>query len=248
MKANYHTHTRWCRHGQGEIEDYILTAISHGYRELAITEHVPHRDNLDPRRLQWEEFPEFNAALDRAFETYGDRIRLIKGFECEYYPECLDTYREFRDRYGYGLLLLGQHRSGKNREIDNFAPKGVYEMECYADEICLGLQENLFRVIAHPDLAVQGYGKGWDEHCERVMRQIFEACEREHVPVEINVNGLRNGRAYPCKEAFLLSKDYDLQYLVGADAHDPKFLCGEPVEDAERFARELGIEVMEFLK
>lgn len=145
MKANYHTHTRWCRHGQGEIEDYILTAISHGYRELAITEHVPHRDNLDPRRLQWEEFPEFNAALDR--------------------------------------------------EIDNFAPKGVYEMECYADEICLGLQENLFRVLAHPDLAVQGYGKGWDEHCERVMRRIFEACEREHVPVEINVNGLRDGRA-----------------------------------------------------
>lgn len=82
MKANYHTHTRWCRHGQGEIEDYILTAISHGYRELAITEHVPHRDNLDPRRLQWEEFPEFNAALDRGdqYKRPSGRTRMIRSF------------------------------------------------------------------------------------------------------------------------------------------------------------------------
>jgi hypothetical protein len=30
MIANYHTHTRWCRHGTGEIEDYISEAFNKG--------------------------------------------------------------------------------------------------------------------------------------------------------------------------------------------------------------------------
>ena len=51
MQANYHTHTRWCKHATGEIEDYIEAAIGAGLKELAITGHVPHKDNLDPRRI-----------------------------------------------------------------------------------------------------------------------------------------------------------------------------------------------------
>ena len=54
MIANYHTHTRWCRHATGEIEDYIQEAVRKGLRAVAITEHVPHSQNFDPRRMQWE--------------------------------------------------------------------------------------------------------------------------------------------------------------------------------------------------
>ena len=127
MKANYHTHTRWCKHGTGEIEDYIEEAIRNGLQEIAITEHVPHKDNLDLRRIQWEEFLNYDHALNQAIECYAGRIHVIKGFECEYYQEELEAYRMFREKYGYQLLILGQHRSGENREIDNFAEKGVYE-------------------------------------------------------------------------------------------------------------------------
>ena len=82
MQANYHTHTRWCKHATGEIEDYIEAAIGAGLKELAITEHVPHKDNLDPRRIQWEEFDAYNQALEAAIHKYHADIRVIKGFEC----------------------------------------------------------------------------------------------------------------------------------------------------------------------
>ena len=39
MIANYHTHTRWCRHADGEIEDYIQEALRRGLKALAITDH-----------------------------------------------------------------------------------------------------------------------------------------------------------------------------------------------------------------
>lgn len=48
MIANYHTHTRWCRHATGEIEDYIQEAVRKGLRAVATTEHVPHSQNFVP--------------------------------------------------------------------------------------------------------------------------------------------------------------------------------------------------------
>jgi histidinol-phosphatase (PHP family) len=76
------------------------------------------------------------------------------------------------------------------------------------------------------------------------MRQIFEECEKHDLPVEINGNGAYDGRAYPNKEAFLLSKDYKLRYMINMDAHDPKYLRKEVYSVAEQFAADLGIEVM----
>ncbi len=248
MQANYHTHTRWCKHATGEIEDYIEAAIGAGLKELAITEHVPHKDNLDPRRIQWEEFDAYNQALEAAIHKYHADIRVIKGFECEYYPESLDAYCMFKERYGYKLLILGQHRSGKNREYDNFAVKSVKEMQIYADEVCAGLETGLFTFLAHPELALQGYPHVWDKECERVMRQIYTVCESKNIPVEINANGFWDHRAYPSRDALILSKDYKLRYLINSDAHRPDYLCGEPVAAVERFAKELELPIMKYLK
>ena len=156
MIANYHTHTRWCRHATGEIEDYIREAVRKGLRAVAITEHVPHSQNFDPRRMQWEEFSAYNAELDRLIEQYRDQIHVIKGFECEYYPFALENYKMFRDRYGYKLLILGHH-TNKDRTADNFAPKGEAEMQQYADEVIEGLRTGLFTFLAHPDVPFCGY-------------------------------------------------------------------------------------------
>ena len=126
----------------GEI-DAILKSHSKWTAGNCNYEHVPHKDNLDLRRIQWEEFLNYDHALNQAIECYAGRIHVIKGFECEYYPEELEAYRMFREKYGYQLLILGQHRSGENREIDNFAEKGVYEMEVYANEICRRIETGI---------------------------------------------------------------------------------------------------------
>lgn len=243
--ANYHSHTRWCKHGVGEIEDYIEKALAYGMTEMAITEHVPHEDNLDPRRLQWEEFPAYDAALNAAIAKYEGKIKIYKGWECEFYKESLAAYDMFAKDYGYELFVLGQHRSGKNREVDHFAPKGKKELQLYADEVSEALETRRFHFLAHPDLVLVGY-PDWDDYAQGALKQVFEVCEKLDIPVEINANGLRDGREYPDKRAFELSKRYDLRYLINSDAHDPDHLVGEPIEKAEAFAEELGIEVLTY--
>lgn len=242
MIANYHTHTRWCRHGEGEIEDFIEEALRHGLEEIAITEHVPHADNIDKKRMQFEEFPAYNKALDDAVSSYRGRIRVIKGMECEYYPEEMDWYRELRERYGYQIMILGQHKCGENREYDSFRRKGPRELRLYGEAVCRGLETGFFTFLAHPDVALNQYTPIWDETSEKVMRDIFQICQDRKVPVEINANGFRQGLAYPNPHALELSKEYRLTYLINADAHEPQYLV-EPVLQLERYAASLGISV-----
>lgn len=249
MKANYHTHTRWCRHGVGEIEDYILEAIRLGFEELAITEHVPHKDNIDKNRMQWEEFSAYDKEFEQMIRKYSGQIKLIKGFECEYYPEEMKSYENFRDNYGYELLILGQHRCGKNRMFDSFTQKKSFE-ECqvYIKQVCEGLDTGMFAFFAHPDVVLYHYNNDqWDTSCEGIMRPIFENCQKNHIPMEINGNGFRDGRRYPDMEAFRLSTEYQLEYLINADAHNPKFLADPTIPVLEKRVKEAGISVMELL-
>ena len=246
MIANYHTHTRWCRHATGEIEDYILEGIRNGLKALAITDHVPHRGDPDPRRLQWQEFEAFNRELDEMILRYQDQIRLIKGFECEYYPGSMDDYRMFREQYGYRIMILGQHTS-KDRTVNYFSEKKEPELLLYTDEVLEGLQTGMFDFLAHPDMPMSHY-EGSRAFALEQMARIFAECEKRNIPVEINANGCRGNRGYPDREIWEMSRDYQLTRLISSDAHQVKYLCDEKgVKAAEQFAEELGIRVTEWI-
>lgn len=248
MIANYHTHSRWCRHGEGEIEDMILSALNLGLEELAITEHVPHRDNLDTNRMAWEEFEDFNRDLDRNIEQYKGQIKVIKGFECEYYAADLDDYRMFIEKYGY-FLFLGQHFYGKHPYKGELffmdKVKTDESLQIYADTVCVGLQTGMFHFLAHPDCVLENYNNHeWNDVSEKILRQIFACCKEKDMPIEINANGWAKHRRYPCKDAFLLSKEYGLKCLLNSDAHFPDRIYNDPVKELEREVKSWGIDVM----
>jgi HisJ family histidinol phosphate phosphatase len=243
MIANYHTHTRWCHHGTGEIEDFILAALAAGYVELAITEHVPLPGDPDYNRMAYTDFAAYNAELDRMIAKYAGRIRVRKGFECEYYPAMLDYYRKLRDEYGYEILLLGHHTSCDMKH-DNFFLQTPRQLALYADEVCAGLETGLFTVLAHPDVPMNGYPR-YDAAAEKMMARIFETCAAQNVPAEINANGLLHGRGYPCPQAWSLAAEYPC--IIGADAHKPEYLSSPAIALCEQLAAHYGLHPLELL-
>ncbi|MBP3398712.1 MAG: histidinol-phosphatase HisJ family protein [Erysipelotrichaceae bacterium] len=246
MIANYHTHTKWCRHAKGEAEDYIKEAIGLGLKEIAITDHVPHIDNSDPGRMMWEEFEAFNQKLDEAIEKYQDQITIYKGFECEYYPEALDFYKKCINDYGYEIMILGQHRCGKDRYYNAFSNMDETALKIYADTVCEGLKSGLFSFLAHPDVFLFSYPQ-WDKHAENALRQIYQTCEELKIPVEINGFGYYAGRPYPSTDALKISKEYQLTYMINTDAHRPELLYTEKTKELEQLIKDMGIEVLDYL-
>jgi histidinol phosphatase-like PHP family hydrolase len=245
MIANYHTHTRWCRHGSGEIEDYIQAGIAGGLRELAFTEHVPLPGDPDEYRMFCDELPAFDRELNDLIAKYASAIKIRKGLECEYYPELLGYYEDLRDRLGYEMLILGQHTS-TDQLIDYFNISRPKDIDRYAKEVCRGLETGLFTFLAHPDVPIYGYRTA-DAPFLNAMARIFSICEERDIPVEINANGLGHHRGYPCREVWELARRYKLRVLVSADAHHVRNLICKSVSDCEDLARELGLNLISLL-
>ena len=245
MTSNYHTHTRWCRHGTGEIGDYAWYGARIGLSELAITEHVPLPGDPDLRRMRFAEFPAFDAELNGVIAEYKGKIKILKGFECEYYPWLLEDYRKYKEEYGYGILMLGQHVNSE-RTLDNFRATEPWQLAIYAAEICEGLESGVFDFLAHPDVVMFGYGKV-DESMLEAMDQIFKKCKKLDIPVEINASGFKYNRGHPNREIWKLAKGYGLSCIISADAHHVDELSGEHIIKAEKFAADLGLKVLEKL-
>ena len=245
MVANYHTHTRWCRHGSGELEDYIRAGIAGGLQELAFTEHVPLPGDPDRHRLRCDELDAYDQELNSLIERYASVIRIRKGLECEYYPQLLGYYEDLRDRLGYELLILGQHTS-TDRSLDYFGISRPQDIDRYADEVCRGLATGLFAFLAHPDVPIHSY-RNPDAPFLAAMTRIFRFCEEQDIPVEINANGLGRRRGYPCRAVWELAREHKLRVLVCADAHHVPDLVCKSVDQCEALAAELGLNLISLL-
>lgn len=244
LKANYHTHSVWCKHAQGRFVDYIQEAIRVGFEELAITDHCPHKYSWC--WLHEDEVPEFDRELNEAIATYGDKIRLLKGFECEYIPAEMEYFTYLKEELGYKFMIMGQHCAGRHQEVDSFNLTDPKQLRVYADTVCEGLETKFFTMLAHPDVIFSKYPRTWDADCEKAYAQIFETCEKLHIPIEININGLRGDRGYPNPEMLAFSKDYDLKYLLNSDAHNPNDLYDDWAHKAEIWTAERGIQIETF--
>lgn len=246
MKTSYHSHTRWCRHAKGEIEDYVIEAINNHFELFAICDHIFDDNNPLGPRGSFKDYPAYLADVKKTEAKYGKQIKLIRSMEAEYYPEMMDVYRKMKDEDNFSIWILGQHES-KDHLVDYYAANDLdHKMLSYTNDVIEGIETGFFDILAHPDLMMMHY-KQPNALVMDCMARIFEACEKYQVVVEINANGLRGNRGYPNKEVFKLSKNYQLKYVISSDAHDPKQLNDDAIKLAEEFANDLGLKIESLL-
>lgn len=242
MKYSYHSHTRWCRHATGEIEDYIEEAIRNHLQLFTICDHIMDDHAHFGPRAPWSDYPEYIMAVEKAEDKYQGRIELLRGFEAEYYPNMMSKYQEIRKKDNISVWILGQHESA-DRTINYYKMKD-FEADTiqYKNDVLEGLSTGFFQILAHPDLTILNYRKPLPVLLD-CMDEIFAYCEAHDIIVEINANGIRGNKAYPDKTVWELSKRYRLRYIVSSDAHSPDALCDQYVDKAEVFARNLDIKL-----
>ena len=94
MKANYHTHTARCGHATGTDEDYVLAAIEQGFDELGFSDHVPwpYQDGYTHPsvRMRVDQMPGYLNSVRALAAQYKDKIHILTGFECEYFPDYMN--------------------------------------------------------------------------------------------------------------------------------------------------------------
>ena len=244
LENNYHTHTKRCGHALGEDEEYVLMAIKNGIKELGFSDHIPFPHQSQPGvRMEYNQLEDYISSINNLKEKYKDQIKIYLGFEAEYYYEIEEYYHDILKRVDY--LICGQHFAYNEKEdvYVGFKHDNKTVAKDYTDRVVKAIESGMFKYIAHPDIILRSYTIR-DEFIEKQMRRICEAAEKYHVPLEVNLEGMRRKvmmgtpfgeNFYPFPYFWNIVKDYDIDVIIGADVHNPEHFN----ETYDEYAREL---------
>lgn len=257
MKANYHTHTRRCRHAGGTEEEVAGAALEAGLSVLGFSDHAPFEDRDYGYRMPFGELEEHFQAVDALAERYRAQMTIKKALEIEYMPRYTDYYERLYTRYGADYLLLGEHFFElPGGEILNItAARDTSDYLLYARAVAEALGTGYFQILAHPDLFTINR-LPWDDNCDRAADILLEAAARTGTALEFNANGYRRGvhdypegprLMYPHRRFWEKVRGTGLPVVVGSDCHDPSQLWDWAMDRAYSRLRELGIEPLETL-
>ena len=248
MLFNYHTHTKRCNHANGEDREYVETAIKQGMQVLGFSDHAPY---LFPNtayyssfRMLTEQLEEYAESIRSLQKEYANDIRILCGFELEYYPKFHEEEKKFLSKVNPDYFIMGQHFA--NNEIDSFYVPNMSNADdfaSYISQILEGLKTGDFLYLAHPDLA--GY-RFPEAVIQREYRRLCEGAKVLNIPLEINFLGLRTKRHYPDKRLFKIAAEVGNKIILGADAHEPWNVCpAETEKEALQWVKELGLQLID---
>ncbi len=233
MQANYHTHTSLCGHAIGEIENYIDTAINNGVEILGFSDHIPCPFSTgyvsDIRMLNADTDVYFNL-VSEAKKKYEGKIEIYFGYESEYYPDEFDIIIKNISHQPVDYLILGQHFL--NNEYDGRYVGSIADAETlihYVNQCIEGMKTGMFSYFAHPDLV--NYPLEDDLYKKEITR-LCETAAKYELPLELNLLGLKLGRAYPTDKFWKIASDIGNEVILGCDAHIPEDTGNPLVYDA----------------
>ena len=247
MLFNYHTHTHRCHHAKGTEKEYIEAAIVSGMKTLGFSDHAPYLfpdGSVSHFRMANDELFSYAETIRALAKEYQKDIRILCGFELEYYPEYHENEMRFLNQVSPDYLLLGQHfiYNEQFRPHTHAMSKNDEFLTAYVTQVLEAIQTGDFLYIAHPDII----GTDYSPKCvEREFTRLCQGAKENDIPLEINLLGVRENRRYPCREFFKIAAKVGNEVIIGLDAHSPNAFFSPAEENARAMAQILGLRLIE---
>lgn len=223
MKANYHTHTWRCMHAAGQERAYIERAIEGGLSILGFSDHTPYpfpggyESNF---RMRVDQLEDYVTTISELREEYKRDIEIHIGLEAEYYPLYFQKLLDLVSQYPVEYFLLGQHFVGNETDgtYSGAPTQDADVLKGYVNQVIEALKTGRFTYLAHPDLI---HYVGDTGLYEEEMRKLCVCAKELHIPLEVNLLGVSDGRNYPNPRFWKTAGEVGCNVIIGADAHNP---------------------------
>ena len=214
MKFDWHTHTTYS-HGKGSVEDNVLEARRKGLASVAITDHGPGHFGYGFRR---RDIPEMRRDIDEMNKKYDD-IKVYMSVEANIInPSGMLDVKPEEFKY-YDFVIAGYHFGtlGENPASSlvlharNLAGTRTHHfsdalIEKNTQMVVASLRANRIRTLTHPG------DKGKVD-----LDAVFKACEETGTWLEIS-----NRHKQLTVEEIRMAMKYNVQFILGSDAHVPQ--------------------------
>lgn len=247
MKYNLHTHSFYCGHGSGKINEYAEYARSKGFDMLGFSEHCPFPDDaLSSTRMAYSEMKSYE---EEVIAERRSKPSVFLGYECDYLPKWNSYFEDLFVRVDY--LISGTHfvKREDGTLATPFAEFSTKDVISYANAFIKAMETGLFLFMAHPDVFLCNYK--WNDSAKAASIDILEAARSLDVPLEINANGIIKANTsdeelwgYPNKHFWALAEEYGIKAICSSDAHEVENL-DKHYDDVWNFASEFKLEMVE---
>lgn len=248
---DYHTHSRRCGHGLGEIEDYVKTAIVKNLKEIGISDHFPIRAvNKDPKlkeilkiaSMEVEEFPRYIKEIKGLKEKYKNKIDIKISTEITFYTpgralsmqkEVLEPFMDDIDYILGGIHDVKWHESPEILLDPSLASEifGKYGEDKiileYLNKLIKLVDTTFFDVIAHFDYYRIMYRPNNPIYSQNIWQKLLDLLDKiknKGMAIEINTSATRKSLSnqFPDDEIIKEIIQRKIPLLLGSDAHKPE--------------------------
>ena len=107
-RINFHTHTRLCKHADGEPVDYCREAVKQGVSVLGFSDHTPYPvKRWETVRMDLDQMPLYVNGIEAARREFP-QLRIVMGMECEYDPAYANFFKD---------VLMGEYVHGASGRV-----------------------------------------------------------------------------------------------------------------------------------
>ncbi len=255
MIADYHIHTRLCRHAEGEPREYVERAAELGMTEMGFADHLPFLGGWEPRHdltddwaMREDELDEYCTVVQDLAREYAPHLRIALGIEADFIPETLEDTTEVLRQYPFEYVIGSVHIVGDRFGFDHpeMAPRlGDYGLDrIHLESFALmrqAAETGLFDVAGHFDHA-RKFGPPADAGAVGAAASAaLRAVAAAGMCLEINTGGLRKtiGETFPGPGLLAEAHALAIPLVLGSDAHKPGDV-GHGFDHAAELARAAG--------
>jgi len=223
MIADYHTHTPFCHHAEGEPESYVDAAIAAGLTEYGWRMSM---NNL-PTYLNW---------IERARTHAAGRIPIRAGLECDWLPGNEKQIEDLAAFYDWDYLIGSVHylspKGQTNWDFDNPAHLSQWEAltETELEDLWMlywntyteMAASGLFDILGHADL-IKKFSYSPKGKLDRYYAPAIELIAAKGTTIELNTAGWHKPCAeqYPSDRFLQLAAQAKIPIVISSDAHHP---------------------------
>lgn len=240
IKSTLHSHSRF-DDGSGELEDYVISAVSKGFKVFGFSAHAPLTFEYDGN-MKPGSFDEYVRTTGLLKEKYKETIEIYSGLETDYYPGCIDWRVKNGIDYTIGAVhFLRDDKTGAYMAMDGSleefedALKNGFDndirslVKAYYSQVREMLMKMPPNIIAHLDVLRKNNNKGdyfseEDDYYREEVLKTLEIISLSNTIVEVNTGGIARGymtEPYPSKWILKVCLDMDIPVMVNSDSHHP---------------------------
>ncbi|WP_374120525.1 histidinol-phosphatase [Neobacillus sp. PS3-40] len=259
MKFDLHTHHDLCGHAQGKIQEYIEAAIDRGLNVIGIADHSPYFTNEEDQpyptiAMPKSHFSDYVHEVQQLKKLYSGKIDVLLGVESDFFPEQIEIYRSYYERYPFDYIIGSVHHVDGINIFEKGRWDGLTEQEkirtkeTYYSLINQSARSSMFQILGHID-AMKGYYPAFSFIQTEAVEQTLKIIGECDIAIEINTSGKTKdvGGWYPSDEILELARHNGVKVTFGSDAHDPHRV-GDEFEIVQTHLKDIGFKEMVYFK